>query len=190
MKTKPTISVLAEETGKPFAEPTKSKPTISVLAEETGKTFAEPILESITKEAADTTEPDWLNSMAVDSFFNSDGDIDSMGLDVSDDGKDSVISVEKEIIMTHNEPVALVFPFVTGIEIENASKGLHLGEENSKISSSHILQLQQQKVAPRSHFVTVYQKDFNRLNPGQYLNDSVVDFWLQRITRKEANEEQ
>jgi hypothetical protein len=55
---------------------TLTKPTISTRVEEE---------DLIAKEAAATTEPDWLNSMAVESFFNSDGDIDSMGLDVSDD---------------------------------------------------------------------------------------------------------
>jgi Ulp1 family protease len=100
-----------------------------------------------------------------------------------------ILSVEREIITTQGEPVALVYPFVAGLNIENASKGLHLGEENEKFSLSHILQLQQEKVAPRSHFVTMHQTDFNRLNPAQYLNDSVVDFWLQWITRKDTNEE-
>ncbi len=46
-KTKPTISVLAEETKKEFAESTKTKPTISVLAEETGKAFAEGTKEDM-----------------------------------------------------------------------------------------------------------------------------------------------
>jgi hypothetical protein len=43
---------------------------------------------------------------------------------------------------TQGEPVALVYPFVARINIENASKGLHLGEKNTKFSLSHILQLQ------------------------------------------------
>jgi Ulp1 family protease len=127
--------------------------------------------------------------MTADSLFPSDAEIESIDLDVSDDSKDSIISVEKEIITTQGEPVALVYPFVAGLDIENACKGLHLGEENTKFSSSHILLLQQEKVAPRSHFITMHQADFARLNPGQYLNDSVVDFWLQWITRKEANED-
>jgi hypothetical protein len=69
-----------------------------------------------------------------------------MGLDVSDDGKDSIISVGKD----RN---------VVADKIDKASKGLHLGEQNSKYSLSQLLQLQQQKEAPRSHFVTMYQSD-------------------------------
>jgi hypothetical protein len=210
-ETKPTISISAKETAKEtrnevaeppeteptvtieFAEPTitqptKTKPTISVSAEETRIEFAETT-DSINKEAAETTEPDWLNSMTADSLFHSDAEIDSMDLHVSDDSEDSAISVEREFITTQGKPVTLVYPFVAGFDIENASKGLHLGEENNKYTLSHLLMLQQEKVAPRSYFITMHQSNFARLNPNQYLNDVVVDFWLQWITRKEANEE-
>jgi hypothetical protein len=82
-----------------------------------------------------------------------------MGLDVSDDGKDSIISVGKERNSTPEEKVVLVYPYVVADNIDKASKGLHLGEQNSKYSLSQLLQLQQQKEAPRSHFVTMYQSD-------------------------------
>jgi hypothetical protein len=61
-----------------------------------------------------------------------------MGLDISADDKDSPISVEKEKTKKPSEPTLLVYPFVAGNDIENAAKGLHLGEEISKFSSSHI----------------------------------------------------
>jgi hypothetical protein len=102
--------------------------------------------------------------MAADTFFNSDSGVDSMGLDISADSKDSPISVEKEKDTTPSEPVVLVYPFVASNNIENATKGPHLREESSKFSSSHLLQLLQQKVTPRSHFITMHQSDFDQLN--------------------------
>ena len=78
-----------------------------------------------------------------------------------------------------------MYPFVAGNDIENAAKGLHLGEEISKFSSSHILKLQQQKVTPRSSYAIMHQSDFDKLDPGQCLNDAVVDFWtLGKLGRK------
>jgi hypothetical protein len=216
-ETKPTISISAEETAEETSnevvdvpeteptqtiviaeptvtQPTETKPTISIsaieMAEETSNEVAEPPETEPTKTiAADTNEPDWLTSMTADTLFHSDSDIESMDLHVSEDSEDSVISVERVIVTNQGEPVALVYPFVGGLDIEKACMGLFLGEENTRFSPSHILMLQQEKVAPRSHFVTMHQSDFARLNPNQYLNDSLVDFWLLWISRKEANEE-
>jgi hypothetical protein len=210
-ETKPTISVSANETAeetsfevaepqeiKPaetieLAEPTVTMPaetklTISVSAEDTRIKFAETS-NSINKEAADTNEPDWLTSMTADSLFHSDTVVESMDLHVSEDSEDSVFSVEREIITTQGEPVALVYQIVAGRDIENACMGLFLGEENTRFSSSHILVLQQEKVAPRSHFITMHQSNFSRLHPNQYLNDAMVDFWFLWISRKEDYEE-
>jgi hypothetical protein len=216
-KTKPTISISAEERAEETSnevadtpeteptqtiviaeptvtQPTETKPTISIsaeeMAEETSNEVAEPPETEPTKTiAADTNEPDWLTSMTADTLFHSDSEIESMDLHVSEDSEDSVISVERVIVTNQGEPVALVYPFVGGLDIEKACMGLFLGEENTRFSPSHILMLQQEKVAPRSHFVTMHQSDFARLNPNQYLNDSLVDFWLLWISRKEANEE-
>jgi hypothetical protein len=156
------------------SSPEVAKASASLVAKEMGKTFAEPVVETFATEAAamipirplgtevmkynDTTESDWFNSMAADTFFNSYCDIDSMGLDVSDDGKDSIISVEKEIDSTPNEPVVFVYPFVAGNDMEDASKGLHL----ELLSFLH----------HNCHVVPMYQTDFVPLNPGQYLNNS------------------
>ena len=216
-KTKPTISISAEERAEETSnevadtpeteptqtiviaeptvtQPTETKPTISISAEETAEETSNEVAEPPETEptktiAADTNEPDWLTSMTADTLFHSDSDIESMDLHVSEDSEDSVISVERVIVTNQGEPVALVYPFVGGLDIEKACMGLFLGEENTRFSPSHILMLQQEKVAPRSHFVTMHQSDFARLNPNQYLNDSLVDFWLLWISRKEANEE-
>jgi hypothetical protein len=117
--------------------------------------------------------------MTADTLFHSDSEIESMDLHVSEDSE-----VEREIVTTQGEPVALVYPFVGGLDIEKACMGLFLGEENTRFSPSRILMLQQEKLAPRSHFITMHQSDFAWLNPNQYLNDAVVDFWFLWISRK------
>ncbi len=41
----------------------------------------------------------------------------------------------------------------------------------------------------KNHFVTMDQEDIDRLKPGQWLNDCVIDFWMMWITRKEPADE-
>jgi hypothetical protein len=31
---------------------------------------------------------------------------------------------------------------------------------------------------PRTHHVTIRDEDYERLSPGQFLNDTLVDFWM------------
>jgi hypothetical protein len=37
----------------------------------------------------------------------------------------------------------------------------------------------QGKVRQRAHYVSLRVEDYNRLDPGEWLNDSLVDFWMQ-----------
>ncbi|KAL3937570.1 MAG: hypothetical protein SGBAC_007345 [Bacillariaceae sp.] len=41
------------------------------------------------------------------------------------------------------------------------------------------------KVKVRQHYVTLRVKDYERLQPEEWLNDSLVDFWMQWISRRE-----
>jgi len=34
------------------------------------------------------------------------------------------------------------------------------------------------KRPPRTHYITICEEDKDRLRPGQFLNDSLVDFWM------------
>ncbi len=81
--------------------------------------------------------------------------------------------------------VILVYPFIDGEAIEDAAKGLFLGEDPATCSAAHLLQLQEEKTTPRSHFNIITRDDLNRVKPGVYFNDVLVNFWLQWITRKE-----
>jgi hypothetical protein len=40
-----------------------------------------------------------------------------------------------------------------------------------------------------NHFVIMNQDDINRLKPGEWLNDCLIDFWMMWITRKEPADE-
>eukprot|EP01082_Thalassiosira_pseudonana_P009089 g8088.t1.2.5e17418a g8088 g8088.t1 contig27:163628-167782(+) len=43
------------------------------------------------------------------------------------------------------------------------------------------------KGSARAHYVTICQEDYNRLEPGQFLNDSLVDFWMRWISREQSH---
>jgi Ulp1 family protease len=48
-----------------------------------------------------------------------------------------------------------------------------------------LLQLQQEKAAQKNHFVTMLQEDIDQLQPGEWLTDYLIDFWMLWIKRKE-----
>jgi hypothetical protein len=95
-----------------------------------------PVISEVMKDT-DTTEPDWfefpvreelekilpkkywakpsklgieapLFNLRYRTFFNSDGDVESMDLDISADSKDSLISVEKGKDTMPSKPVILL----------------------------------------------------------------------------------
>ena len=101
-----------------------------------------------------------------------------MGLEMHNYCKDSSSELEKELHSPSNESVVdgshgtmslktaavntskkLVYPFIAGDLIESAAKGLLLGEVPLNCSSSHLLQLQQEKAAQKNHLMTMLQED-------------------------------
>ena len=85
-----------------------------------------------------------------------------------------------------NETV-LVFPFqVSNAELYHASKGMN--EAHGKLSLDDDTIFQDPDVIPTSqaenpkrrvHTVTIYGKDYDRLVRNEFLNDTLIDFWLQ-----------
>ncbi len=86
----------------------------------------------------------------------------------------------------------LVFPFVGDpSEIENAAEGLteasrstqafQIRNEYDKAIAADLDQNHEDegKSRQRAHFVTINVEDYDRLDPGEWLNDSLVDFWMQ-----------
>jgi hypothetical protein len=54
-----------------------------------------------------------------------------------------------------------------------------MAEGTSNDNSSSDTNIGQGKVRRRKHFVTLRVEDYRRLDPGEWLNDSLVDFWMQ-----------
>ena len=77
----------------------------------------------------------------------------------------------------------------TGPErIEGAACGLKTSDDDEGIvtaSSDDVYDAEDYKDAPpgkmksRAHFLTIRDEDFDRLQPGEFLNDTLIDFWFQ-----------
>jgi hypothetical protein len=80
------------------------------------------------------------------------------------------------------EDVLLVYPFYGGDAIEKDAKGLFLYEEK-QCNASFLLQLQKEKCHPRNVSLIISKKDCEHLEPGKWLNDILIDFWMQWITQ-------
>jgi hypothetical protein len=83
----------------------------------------------------------------------------------------------------------LVFPFDVDEEsLSEASRGLLelggdlLGVVEDEPSVEDQLDeddvTRRTKKPPRTHHVTIRDEDYERLSPGQFLNDTLVDFWM------------
>ena len=86
----------------------------------------------------------------------------------------------------------LVYPFkVDETVLAEASRGLlelagdALGVPDAEDPTPRTIQSVQspstgveKKGASRAHYVTIREEDRDRLAPGQFLNDSLVDFWM------------
>lgn len=94
------------------------------------------------------------------------------------------------------ECTLLVYPFAgDATEIEDAAKGLTeasrsvdmLGNSRDEPDISPYSKDEDEEstatTRQRAHFVTINVGDYERLDPGEWLNDSLVDFWMQWISR-------
>jgi len=63
---------------------------------------------------------------------------------------------------------------VEDLEIQNQSDGGNASDDKGKSS--------------RTHYVTIREDDKDRLCPGQFLNDTLVDFWMRWINRGESQQ--
>jgi hypothetical protein len=80
---------------------------------------------------------------------------------------------------TDTTDIILVYPFVGGIRIEDAAKHLKVSSHDEKmLSEQEILKLQQEATLGRSHILTITAQDRDILNKPQFLNDTLVDFWM------------
>jgi len=82
------------------------------------------------------------------------------------------------------ENILLVYPFVGGQTIEEAAKGLFQFAEK-RCSKPMLLKLQMETAHPRHTAIEISKDDHKHLHPKGCLNDNLIDFWIQWITRME-----
>jgi hypothetical protein len=104
---------------------------------------------------------------------------------------DSEVHDEEKFDVDHDDFILLVYPFAgDGNQIEAAAYGLneasginHLAAYNERCPASESSMLKigatNKKLCQGGHKVSIMVKDCKRLEPEQWLNDSLVDFWMQ-----------
>ena len=85
--------------------------------------------------------------------------------------------------------VEFKYPFLGGTLIEQATNVLCYGQEKSVLAPHQIMKLQEEKCHPKKIWIKVTLQDYKRLQPEVYLNDTVLDFWLNWITRNESEKD-
>jgi Ulp1 family protease len=60
----------------------------------------------------------------------------------------------------------------TDLEVSDAGKALSEGSDKGEVEA-------ETKNRGRAHFLTVRVEDYERLEPGEFLNDTLIDFWMQ-----------
>ena len=106
-----------------------------------------------TNEVPDTMS---LNALAKDGDGEAAGVADSEGADSEGD---------TEYVENQGMPAVVGFPRepdMVGDESDDMARKADPGKKK-----------------PRAHFLTVRQEDFDRLEVGEFLNDTLIDFWMQ-----------
>jgi len=136
--------------------------------------------QSAKKETSNTT-PDNEEELP-EACTTQEGTVLEVLTESQDDEKDNW---EEDAKPPAKEDILLVYPFLGGDAIEKAAQGLFLYEEKN-YNASFLLQLQKEKCHPRYHSMKISKKDRRKLEPGKWLNDVIVDFWMRWITRMES----
>jgi hypothetical protein len=119
--------------------------------------------------------------------------IESVDYSLSDVLPDDDVSIEFSRVAAKQtpsiDPVLLIYPFVGGTAVENAAAGLLFGEEIIKVSEKRLLMIQRKNCHPKARYMTIRNRDIESLQPGNFVNDIIVDFWSVWIMRKEVQSE-
>jgi hypothetical protein len=92
----------------------------------------------------------------------------------------------KTLTVKEKHRILLVYPFVGGTRIENVAQELdnytrsfpYLDEEENEFSSEKLVEIQKEAASGRTHILTITVEDRERLEPGEFLNDTLIDFWM------------
>jgi len=75
------------------------------------------------------------------------------------------------------------FPFVVGRSIDEAYDGFSLYNVDDVVSDAILLRRQREKSHGKHHYSTFVQHDRDSLSPHRFVNDVVIDFWMQWLSR-------
>jgi hypothetical protein len=94
--------------------------------------------------------------------------------------RSSVSSITTSANGEAQHKILLVYPFIGGDRIEKAAEGLKLSclSDEQFVSSEELVKLQQEATTGRAHFLSITGEDRDRLEPGEFLNDTLVEFWM------------
>jgi Ulp1 family protease len=83
--------------------------------------------------------------------------------------------------------IYVTFPFIGGIAVNEASVNLSLCNVGADytLSRSTVMAIQDVFVTQRKECVEILVQDLDRLNPGQWLNDNLIEFWFLWLIRNE-----
>jgi hypothetical protein len=113
-------------------------------------------------------------SIAPSTKKEGSGDI----ITITSDDDEEVTKKKKE------NKLLLVYPFDVGEAVlsGSASALTELGGDSLGLEAEPAAQVDHpsdnQKRPSRTHYVTICEDDKGRLQPGQFLNDTLVDFWM------------
>jgi hypothetical protein len=82
-----------------------------------------------------------------------------------------------------NADVSLVYPFVYDAEIKKAAMQLSLCDYRFSVNKDYV-KLQCEKAVGRNHIVTITRRDWNSLQSQSFVNDAIIEFWLQAYTKR------
>jgi Ulp1 family protease len=91
----------------------------------------------------------------------------------------------------------LLFPFVSGRNIETETSSLklchflnHWVDENyDALGEKEVIKRQRTLSSGRNQMVSITEHDMKTLEPGKFLNDTIIDFWMCWLMRKELPKE-
>ena len=99
-----------------------------------------------------------------------------------------IIEVSTQSFPTVSERnIYVTFPFIGGIAVNEASVDLSLCNVGADytLSLSTVMAIQDVFVTQRKKCVEILVQDLDRLNPGQWFNDNLIEFWFLWLMRNE-----
>jgi Ulp1 family protease len=179
--------VFTDSTSKP--NEVTSPTIINNNSESTGNTNAVTSVVDSTTTATDTSKPmpDAVTEVFTDSTSKPNEAISPTIINNNSETATSAVASGSPPDMQNF--VEFKYPFLGGTMIEQATNGLCYGQEKSVLASHQIMKLQEEKCRPKKTWMKVTLEDYKRLEPDVYLNDTVLDFWLNWITRNESEKD-